>query len=495
MVFNLFQIFLNKRLRIAFIFIIFFSHPFINIQAQNRATVTDQIDLILKSDCINRSSVGIYVCDGESEQAIYTKNEELQLIPASVQKLYTTAASLDLFGPDYTFETRLMHTGTLIESEIKGDLVVVGSGDPTLNSSYFMNHPSVIKEFVKGIVDKNIKKISGQLVIDISVFDDEYIHGSWLWQDIGNYFGAGIYGLSYMDNTYLLEFNSNVKLGSTPKIVSIIPASMSSLQIDNNVKATNISYDNGYIYGSSLSDKREIRGEIPVNRSSFTIKGAMPDPYRVFATDLIEELRRNGIEFSNDIKIVTDKHISVPMQELVNYRSPLLKDIVAKTNYRSINLYAEHLFKQLGNKANSQSSWEVSQQVLQDYLLSLGIKSGAVDVADGCGLSRLNTTDVKSLTRLLYSVRKNTKISNVFFESLPVSGNSGTMKYFGKDILSGKIHAKTGSMAKVYALSGYIQTKSGNELCFAFIVNNYPCKRSDVKKVYEQILKVLSDEY
>jgi serine-type D-Ala-D-Ala carboxypeptidase/endopeptidase (penicillin-binding protein 4) len=207
----------------------------------------------LKSDPdLSHGVLGVYVYDVKKDSVLFDLNGNMGLVPASAQKTLTTAAALCIFGEDHTFETKIEYDGTLdsISGVLKGNLYIRGSGDPTLDSKYFREEKDTVElmeKWAAQLLKKGIRKVEGAVIADASVFEDEMTPSTWIWGDMGNYYGAGACGLTFKDNLYTIYFKTG-NAGDTARISRVEPV-IPGMVIINKVKAGG-STDNCYIYGS-----------------------------------------------------------------------------------------------------------------------------------------------------------------------------------------------------------------------------------------------------
>ena len=143
-------------------------------------------------------------------------------------------------------------------------------------------------------------------------------------------------------------------------------------------------------------------------------------------------------------------------------------------NHESVNLYAEHLIKELGKKFKNNGSTAAGSAVITEFLLNSGININGIFIEDGSGLSPLNAVNTRELVRLLVFMKSKGRYFNEFYSSLPDAGKNGTLKNYFKDpVFENRLKAKSGSMTRVRSFAGYFTTKSGKKMVFSIIINNY----------------------
>lgn len=473
-------------------FFIVFTCITLTIYSQEKSQETFTGD----SSLVN-ASVSLCVADAESGDVLIDSNSGISLTPASVMKLITTAAALELLGPDYTFKTMIGYTGTLNKrwGRLKGNIIITGGGDPALGSKYF---PDQYKDFIGNwsaeIKKLGIKRIKGRVIADDSYYDYQPVPGKWLWEDTGNYYGAGAYGISVFDNTYEIHFRTYFE-NSIPVIKEIIPGECSS-ELSNLLTASGSS-DEGYIFAAPYSSKGWIAGTIPINRDDFVLKASISDPPLLLARMVNDKLKAGGIKITgNPSTIRTEKkYMPEKVMTIAEINSPHLAEIIEVLNHESVNLFAEHLIKELGKKFKNKGSTESGAKVITEFLKNSGINTNGMFIEDGSGLSPLDAINTRELVRLLVFMKSKGKYFSEYFASLPDAGKEGTLKNYFKDpIFDMNLRAKSGSMTRVRSFAGYFTTKSGKKMVFSIIINNYSGPSTKiVSEIEDNIRELISN--
>jgi len=456
--------------------------------SQNNKGIFDfQKNLVLKN-----SSVSILIQEMNGN-TLTTLNESKSLTPASTLKLITTATALEFLGRNFRYKTNLFLDGNT--------LTINGSGDPTLGSEHlFQNPKSFLSEWVLHVKNKKI-----DAPLDIYINDNlfGYIGTSakWVREDMGNYYAAGAYGISVFDNSYRLFFNT-MDVTKPPLILRTEPE-MKNITFLNTLTYNNESKDNGYIWGEPFSYNRMLVGDIPSKRTSFSIKGDIPDPGLYLGEILTQTLTANGVKV-NSVKTAREEYlknispdisqtnsINVGQSLFVN-QSPTLSDIIRVINVKSNNHYAEHLIRTIGRKNNINiysDPLKEGIQYINNFWKNKGMDTDALFMYDGCGLSPSNAISAKFMCDILRYMLNTSHNSDAFLASLPKAGTEGTVRNFLKDTrLAGKVYVKSGSIANVQSYAGYY-INGDKKYVFAIIVNNFQAKdRREVVKAIETLL-------
>lgn len=486
----------------------FFLFPAIAF-AQNTKQLNQVIEALKTDKSLAHASWGVSVKNSTTQQAVLEYNANLSLIPASTQKLITTAAGLSVLGANYTYKTTIDYDGVFdsIAGVINGNVYITGSGDPTLDSEYFKNKndtTSILQTWAKMLREKGIKKITGAIIADASAFEYELIPPNWIWGDIGNYYGAGASGLSFCDNAYTLSFSTGNNIGDSTKITSTNPY-VPNLKIKNYVTSAG-SDDNAYIYGEPYKYDRYVIGTLPLNKKNFEIKGALPDAAFLCAYYFDKYLRGEKIAIANPPTTLREYAIKNIKKTLFTHTSPPLEKIVYWTNMVSNNLFAEHIFKTIafnknGIGKNTTAVTEVlktlqSMGIFKDEKgnTKLGIDTKGLNLSDGCGLARSNTVTASQLTDLLIAMAQDKKNYTAFYNSLPVAGKTGTMSGMCKgSVAENNVRAKSGSINRVRSYAGYATTKKGEQVCFALLFNNFDCTSAEMRNKIEKIIIAIAE--
>ena len=466
------------RIRFLLLLVIVFYYSFCFSQ---NAVIEDFNKLFEKPDYIN-AITGFQVIDVETGQELVAVNPEKLIIPASVLKIVTSATALEILGADYRFKTQIGYTGSIKDSELMGDLVVYSGGDPTFWSSFFPDN-NFLADWIRKIREAGIQKISGNIIFDGSAYNSEEIPPTWIWGDIGNYYGAYFDPFTNHDNFFTINFKSG-NTGELTEIISTTPV-INDLKIDNRVIAAENNIDNAYVYGSPFDNNRLIRGTIPNGKEKFSIKASMPEPAVLFGIMLKNALNTEGIDFSGSTFV---KSVDISDFKLLHcHYSPTLDIIIKELNYESVNLLAEHLLVQLGLEKNKNGSRVAGINVIENFWKEKGLNSQSLVMEDGSGLSHFNVVSPSFLNQVLKHMFQS-KNNEIFIKSLPTAGE-GTLKSFGKIAFPGySLRAKSGSMTRIRSYSGYLDCDSERKVAFTIMINHFSGSQSQIRSAIEQLL-------
>jgi len=464
--------------------------------------ITDFINDLKKENELQNASISLCAMDAQTGTIVCEYNPKLSLTPASTMKIITTASALQLLGKDFRYETLLQYSGTFDKESgiINGDLYIKGSGDPSLNSEYFRKEEDtffVANKWAKALKDKGVKKITGQLVVDVSCFEED-IPANWVWGDMGNYFGAAPSGLSYTDNKFYIVYKPAAKTGDSMSISKLVPH-LDNVNISSYVKAGGVE-DNAMVYRAPYGTDIRISGTLPVSAKSLSIEGSMPYPEQLLAKHIQQALTTQGIELSNKtvlkVTAYTKKQYTQKLTTIYTNKSATLDKIIFFTNLHSNNQYAESIFRTIAlKKGGFGSNWQ-GIQTITNHLKTKGFDANGLFITDGSGLSRSDAVTSEHLTKILYMMCSDSLTKLPFANSLPVAGISGSLRNLGKGTpLENNFKAKSGYITRVRSYAGYMKTKSGKDICVSLIINNFNGSPSDTKKKMEQIFLKIYDMF
>lgn len=455
-----------------------------------------EIQQFLNTKGLEHASIGICVKDF-SGRKIASHNADKSLTPASILKVVTTATALELLGPDYRYKTTLAKNAADTTQ-----LLIHGYGDPTLGTAHLKNDATA---FLSQWAEQVKQQYDSAATLDIMVIDDyfgyEGISQRWIYQDMGNYYASGTYGISVFDNTYKLYFNT-IRKDTCPVIVKTNPEM--DIRFHNTMQLNTTGGDNGYIHGVPFSHDRLLTGNIPGGRTSFSIKGDIPDPGLYLGERLAGNLGQMSFNI-NEVKTTRHKYYQqmylkdrAGFQEEVFYthQSFPLDDIIRDTNVRSNNHYAEHLIRTIGRTKSTDvysSALDLGIEKVNEFWRGKNLDTKSLMMFDGSGLSPSNAVSPEFMCNLLVYMQTKSAYKKPFFESLPKAGKNGTVSNRLKGTrLAGKVSMKSGSIYGVQCFSGYY-INGDKKYAFTVMVNKFTGSRSQIVKAIDSLLLSLFD--
>ncbi len=442
------------------------------------------INFLTSHPLTGQANMSVLVQNLNTGEVIDSYRPDHVVPPASVMKLLTTGAALETMGPGFRFPTILEYTGTIEDGVLHGDLYVKGSCDPSLG---WKGRTAFLDKWLKAIREAGIQKIDGAVIADMTMLDAEAQNPNWLCEDAGNYYAPGIFALNYYGNTMNIVLQSG-EPGSVAKVLKTEPA-VEDIYFINHIRCDKITYDGAFVSGLPYSRERYLTGAVPSNLGTFGVKGDLPNPGLLLARHLTNRLREAGITVKRDATYIADYNPLTPPRTVIytHYSEPL-SEIIKETNVNSNNLYAEALFRYLGTRYTLPGTIHNSQDLLRDYWRRRGVNIQNAIIKDGCGLAPQDAVSAKTFVQLL-TIMSRSENKEAWLASLPVSGQSGTLKSLCPQTeLEGRIHAKSGTIAGTKNFAGYIDMPNGDTWVFAILINSAPGKAKNVQHVIQQYL-------
>lgn len=443
------------------------------------------IDRALADPALAHGIQGVLVHSLNDGRVLYEKNKDLVFIPASNFKLITSASALDVLGRDYKFQTSLYASGEQRpDGVLKGDVILVGRGDPLFKYEH-------LEAMAAGIKERGIKFVEGNVVGDDAWFDGVRLGWGWSWDDEPYYYAAQISALNLNKNVVDVWVRPGRKVGARALVRVTPPTSYMTVR---NECATSAAGSKKSVFVDRIRGRNVIRvtGSVPLDYKSEGPEEAitMEEPTLFAAQTLAEILYRNGIEVKG--RPVRGKKPE-DAKLLAVHKSPAMSEILALLNKPSDNLIAEVLLKTLGAEVKGKGSAAAGEGVELDFLKKVGLDMTAVNITDGSGLSRHNYISPQNLVTLLEYMYRH-KHSKVYLDSLPIAGVDGTLRRRMKETAAeGNARAKTGYVSRVSTLSGFVTTKAGEPLVFSIMMNNHLCRNTEAKAVQDKIIAALAN--
>lgn len=454
----------------------------LKVSAQSTAGKLEQAYTnLINDDQAKYAITSLCVLDAQTGRVIFAKNENIGLATASTLKTITSATAFSVLGKDFRYQTTLAYTGKITtDGTLQGDLVIIGSGDPTLGSGRYEQSKEnvVLSQWVKAIRDAGIKKIEGSVIGDDSLFGTQSMPEGWIWQDMGNYYGAGTSALAWRENQFDVHLKPGTAVGSEVKVLKTVPA-MPYLHLINELKTgTNGSGDNAYAFLPPYSYTAYLRGTWGMGISKVGISLALPDPAFEAAYRLQDTLLKLNIQATKEATTarrlgLENKTIAPIAQKLATLSSPDLSEIVYWFNKKSINLYGEQLLKTIAWKLGKTPSTKNGTTSVINFWAAKGIDKNALNILDGSGLSPGTRVTTAAMASILFQAQKEEWFP-AYYNSLP--------EYNGMKIKSGTIN-------DVSAYAGYYTDKNGNKYIAVININNY--NGSGISKKLFKVLDAL----
>jgi D-alanyl-D-alanine carboxypeptidase/D-alanyl-D-alanine-endopeptidase (penicillin-binding protein 4) len=456
------------------------------------ADLSGQIHQVLQDRLLAKAKVGVEIVrlgdKPDACQIIYEQNAAVPLAPASNMKLLTTAAALHSLRPEFRFTTSLMRHGN--------DLIIWGDGDPTLGDRQLMEEIGwpqtyVYDQWIEELKKLNITSVNNVIVYD-GIFDNQFLHPRWTKHQFEPS-GAEVAGLNFGANVLDIV----VRETRGPAAWSLKPPCTYARVVSNTCMPGS---QNVLLGRTADTNDITLRGTVSkVCEVAVTVH----DPAMYAGTMFADMIKATGVNVAGSVQRdlnVRQAYESTKPEErarewqvLCQFQTPLSR-VLTRCNKESENMYAEALCKRMGAAFSPQGgSWAGGTSITAAFLKQLGVPDDQFKLDDGCGLSRDNRVTTNAMARVLmhyyYSPDK-----ELFISTLPIGGVDGTLHKRFSDSLKGRVFAKTGFIANVSALSGYIHAHSDKWYAFSILMNGIPdLSNSSIKPLQEKILKALDE--
>ncbi len=459
-------------------------------------------DSLLEDRRFRSAHWGVLVVDPSTGDTLYSRNAGKLFMPASNQKLITGAVALARLGADFRYETRVMGSASVRDGVLAGDLGVLGSGDPTFSDSLAGGDAMApFRALADSLAARGIREVAGRLRRAAPVFPDSTLGFGWSWDDLDYGYSAPVDALFFNEGIARVTVIGGAATGA-PVTVRTAPAH--TVPALGAIAVTTIARDatgaNGRVMARSrvewTSDVRGVRpllslsGQV-IAGDSVTLEVALRHPSGAWLDAFAEALAARGIRVRGGVE-PNGFADTTGMVTLTARRSPPLREILPRFEKPSQNQIGELLFKTLGRVETGSGTADSGRAVVERHLLAWGADSAGFAVRDGSGLSRHDYLAPETIVRVLDTMRRHPEF-RIFYDALPIAGIDGTIRTRMRGTpAQGNVHAKTGTLDKARALSGYVTTADGRLLLFSMLANNHVVSNAEVERVQDALLVWLS---
>jgi D-alanyl-D-alanine carboxypeptidase/D-alanyl-D-alanine-endopeptidase (penicillin-binding protein 4) len=460
------------------------------------ALLQHDIDAVLAAPEFERGFWGALVKAVDRDETLYSRNATKLMMPASTMKVVTLAAAAEKLGWDYAYTTRVFTTGRIVEGVLQGDLIVVGSGDPSLDDWDGMA-TQLFADWATQLKAAGIHAIRGRIIGDDNLFDDDGYGFGWSWDDMARSFSASVSALQFNEGSVQLKIAPGRSIGSKAAI-TVVPE-FSGLTIANHLMTGPAggptSITRRRLPGSS---RLELRGSVPLRMRQFSETASVENPTLYFVTALRRALVAGGVDVRGpavDIDDLDSPPTRNAANPLISYQSPPLSMLATTMMKLSQNLYAETLLKTVGIDSvdHPTGTAQAGLAAVRSTLEAWNIDPAGLIQADGSGLSRYNYITPETMVAVLTHIEHDERLKGVFESTLPVAGHDGTLENRLRNTAAdGNARVKTGSMTNVRAMAGYVRSADGDTLAFAVFANNYENSSSVIMSAFDSIVSRLA---
>ena len=459
-----------------------------------------QLTTVFNAPVMAHGVWGVEVRSLDRGDVLFSHNAGRLMMPASNMKILTLAAAAEHLGWDHRFATLLETTAPVVDGTLKGDLIVRGNGDPTISTRDKRN-TAVFDEWAAALKAAGITTIEGRIAGDDQAFDDEGVGPGWSWDYLEAGYAAPIGALQYNENTADLVVAPGAAIGD-PAVVHL--AAGSGLTVINRVRTIEGGQEagRGLLNVARRIDKPvlELSGAIPLGAAAITRTVAVVNPTLFFAQSLKDALIARGIAVSGEAVDLDEAPVEMTNGGAPHRRtiamtpSPPLRDVATVLMKVSQNQYAETLLKAVGAFGGGLGTTAAGRRAAQQTFSGWGIPAEGYVMSDGSGLSRYNYVSASSITTILSRLHADERHREAFKTTLPIAGRDGTIaSRLRRTRAEGNAVAKTGSIANVRSLSGYVKTRDGETLAFAIIANDFVIPSATVNWIADLAVEILAN--
>jgi D-alanyl-D-alanine carboxypeptidase/D-alanyl-D-alanine-endopeptidase (penicillin-binding protein 4) len=452
-------------------------------------SIAGALDSIFNDTAFASAHWGVLVRSLESGQTLYARNAGRMFVPASNMKIVTAAAALEALGAEYRYTTRIAAAGEVRDGVLRGDLVVIGGGDPTISERFHGDVRTVFRAWADSLRAHGVRRITGAVIGNDDVFDDVPLGRGWAWDDVQDAYSAEVGGLQL--NEGFVTVRVSPAPGQRAAAVTTVPVSDEWVPVLGNV------------WMAPADSSPRVRVRRADSLSAATVSGTLPadttveeeiavrNNTRFFASVLRQALLEAGIGVggpSLDADDAPTRGRPESSTVLFTHTSPPMREILAAFMKPSQNQIGEILLKTLGRELRGMGSAGAGIAAIDSMALTWGLPRRLLAQADGSGLSRYNLVAPEFLAALLEREARSPLFA-VFHASMPVAGRDGTLANRMRGTpAEANVHAKTGTLSGVRALSGYFTTAAGERMVFSMIVNHHTLSSRDADRVAEAAL-------
>jgi len=459
--------------------------PRVGVKALRRA-----IDSVVNSPEFGNGHWGVLVVT-TSGDTLYSRNAGKLFMPASNQKLLTSAVALSQLGPDYRYRTIFVAHGVVTDSVLDGDLGVIGRGDPSVSDHMRRDAMLPLREIADSLSARGIKRIRGRVLAEGNAFPDPVLGFGWSWDNLESGYSAAVDELLFNEGFSTVILRAGHAVGDSVQIetrptrtwprvrasvttVAVRPATTDSASPP--IPAAGIVVQKDTLTGDVLITGTIVAGDSAIETVTHR------DPDAAYIAALREALVDRGITIGGESLLVSAGGDTVTVMI-----SPTLGDILPIFLKPSQNQIGEMLFKTIGLERDSAGTARAGRRVIETQLKAWGARDDGYIVRDGSGLSRYDYVSPETILHILDAMRRE-KSFPVFYQSLPIAGVDGTIRNRMRGTpAESNVHAKTGSVAQVRSLSGYVCALNGDTLMFSILANNWTVPARSVERATDSI--------
>jgi D-alanyl-D-alanine carboxypeptidase/D-alanyl-D-alanine-endopeptidase (penicillin-binding protein 4) len=475
-----------------------------------RAALRTYIDSLADAPEFHNAFWGILVVDPDRADTLYSRNAGKLFLPASNMKIVTSSVALEQLGPDYTYHTTLIARGPIRDSTLRGDLAVVGRGDPTISDHMWVDAMIPLRALADSLAARGVKHITGRLVAAGNAFPGPVLGYGWSWDDLESSYSAGVDELLFNEGFSVIRVRGGERPGDSARVetepartypilrTSVVTVAPPACAASDSAMATPCPIMNRLARRRELSVVKDtLRGDVVVTGTvaagdSVSLEVTHRDPDLAYLAALSEALRDRGILVDSAPTTAIDTS-GAPGDTLAVLTSKPLREILPALLKPSQNQIAEVLLRTIGLERGGAGTADSGRKVVEQQLATWGVPPATYVIRDGSGLSRYDYLAPEAIVHIL-DVDRHSPNFQLFYDALPIAGVDGTIKTRMRGTAAeNNVHAKTGSVANARSLSGYVRTADGRTLIFSMLANNWTVPASDVTHMQDLIAARLAE--
>jgi len=475
------------------------SHLIEDIPTSNSSNSTLQelkndLKVLIENPDFADATLGVSIFSPEYGEFIFRHNDTKNFLPASINKIITSTAALELLGSEFTYNTKLFLDGYIQSNgEFNGNIIIRGSGDPTMNKYFYENPLDIFEIWIKKLDSLGIRSIRGNIIGDDNYFDDVYYAPGWSWDDFVYEYSSQVNALTFNDNKIDISVISANSVGEYA-MINVFPENSYARVINNILTVDSTGFTRIMARRDANTNIIELFGTIMYDSTAdntYELSVTIDNPTLFFLSLFKSSLERHNIRFRGallDIDEYPSQRINYSEMMLVSeLESTKLSEIIKVINKSSNNLMAEIVFKTIAKEISGIGSFEKASEQIYLYLLANGVNPERVKIVDGSGLSRLNLASPALFTNLLSNIYRSEK-KDEFIQSLARPGENGTLsRRMRRSRAEYNVFAKTGSMNSVSTLAGFVNTRDNETLAFTIMIQNFTVPQSLARNLQDLI--------
>ncbi len=422
---------------------------------------------LLAGTSIRNGSWGMMVVSLTHGDTLFSINADVPHLPASTEKVLTSVLALNSLGPQYRYHTDVLHTGTLRDGVLDGDLILRGDGDPSMSSRFIGGKPDAAMDSLAArVVKAGVRTVTGRVIGDASAFETRSIPEGWHPRILQDAYAGRVSGLSLNENIVWVTVRPTTR--GNPAEVVLEPATTA---IPLRATVRTVAGRGASLKMARNSSGISVTGSIGADVYQRSYSYIVEDPASFTTGAFAAALQRNGVTVGKGMMLGNTPANALP---LTTWESVPLETLLTVMNRESVNVIAEHMYRAAARGADRHTTGSAStaDTALRALLQrTAGVREDAIRSSDGSGLSQYDKVSPRAMVQLLGWADKSSW-GPLLHASLPLAGESGTLRNRMKfSTAQTNLHAKTGTTNDVVALAGYVTARNGELLAFAMLYN------------------------